>query len=65
MPPSNYQISRIGSHEYLTFKQEEEKMLRVVLRDIPQILSLDEIKQNLKDVGFEANSQIAQKDHWN
>lgn len=45
-----------GSHEFHTYKQSDEKTLRAVLRGIPQILSTDEIHQNLVDEGFDVIS---------
>lgn len=36
-----------GNHEYHTFKLPEERTLRVVLRGIPQIASIEDVHQNL------------------
>lgn len=43
-------------YEYYMFKLQEEKTLTVVLRGFPQILSTDEIKNNLMEVGVEVIS---------
>lgn len=50
------QLLNGGSHDYHTFKLVEEKILRAVLNDIPQVLPTEKVKQNLVDVGFEVFS---------
>lgn len=41
-----------GNHEYRTFKLPDAKTLGDLLRGITQIFALEEIKQNLIDMGF-------------
>lgn len=47
------QLHDEGIHEHHTFKLPKDKTLRAVVRVISKIVTTDEAKQNLMDMGFD------------